>query len=159
MVQLSFQPLSVNVLRRLRIADGTRRCPCGFNPTSHGPRGPSSFATLRTYWLNLYQSVSVGFSELSVFLCSTSNQQQVIEAGEKLLLLLTGAKMEKSLDELRLFKFSQKIVTSKVAVQPEALGPASDAANFHLLRVFYQVQVWMGAKGYRSICVGLDMKR
>ena len=62
--------------------------------------------------------------------------------------------MEKTLDELRLFKFSQKIVTSKVAVQPDALGLKSDAASFHLLRVFYQVQVWMGAKDIDPLAWG-----
>ena len=44
-----------------------------------------------------------------------------------------GAKDEKTRDKLRLFKFSQKIVTSTVAVQPESLGPTSNAASFPLL--------------------------
>ena len=79
-----------------------------------------------------------------VFLCPTSNQQLIIEEGEKLLLLVSGAKDEKTLDELRLFKFSQKIVTSTVAVQPESLGPTSNAASFHSLRVYFQIQVWLG---------------
>ena len=65
-----------------------------------------------------------------VFLCPTSNQQFII-GGEKLLLLVSGAKDEKTLDELRLFIFSQEIVTSTVAVQPESLGPTSNAASFH----------------------------
>ena len=77
-----------------------------------------------------------------IFLCPTSNQQLII--GEKLLLLICGAKDEKTLDELRLFKFSQKIVTSTVAVQPESLGPTSNAASFHSLRIYFQIQVWLG---------------
>jgi hypothetical protein len=64
--------------------------------------------------------------------------------GEKMLLIVSGAKKEKTLDELRQFKFSQKIVTNKDTVQPESLGPTSDAATFHSLRVYHQVQKWMG---------------
>ena len=85
------------------------------------------------------------FDELFyVFTCSSSCKDEVIVAGEKLLLLLSGGKTEKTLDELRLVKFSQKVVTNKGAVQPEVLGQTSDAASFHSLRVYHQVQVWMG---------------
>ena len=75
-----------------------------------------------------------------VFLCPTSNQQLILEGGE-LLLLVSGAEDEKALDEFWLFKFSQKIVTCTVAVQPESLGPTSNA--FHSLRIYFQIQVWL----------------
>ena len=86
-----------------------------------------------------------------VFLCPTSNQQLII--GEKLLLLVSGAKDEKTLDELRLFKFSQKIVTSTVAVQPESLG------FFPLLTRIFPDSDLVGKKRYESIRLGLGTKR
>ena len=57
--------------------------------------------------------------------------------------MIFGAK-EKTLNKLRFSKFCHKVATSTVAVTPESLCPTSDAAGLHSLRVYHQVQAWMG---------------
>ena len=41
-------------------------------------------------------------------------------------------------------KYHHRLATNKNAILPETLGPTSDSASFHSLRVYYQVQIWMG---------------
>ena len=77
------------------------------------------------------------------FYDSDSKPEDIICAGEKLLLLIYGAK-ENTLDKLRFSKFGHKIATSTVVVTPDSLCPTSDAAGLHSLRVYHQVQAWMG---------------
>ena len=40
--------------------------------------------------------------------------------------------------------FCKKVAQGKTAVVPESLPPTSDAAKFHSMRVYHQVQVWKG---------------
>ena len=51
---------------------------------------------------------------------------------------------EDTLDKFCYSRFCQKVVTSVGAVAPESLGPNSDAASLHSLRVYHQVQAWLG---------------
>ena len=64
------------------------------------------------------------------------------EAGERLLVSLYGGNVKNSLDQIRVYKFYQKIASNNKVVQPEYLCPTSDAAGFHSLRVYHQVQSW-----------------
>ena len=77
------------------------------------------------------------------FYDSDVSSEEVIGAGEKLLLMIFGAK-EKTLNKLRFSKFCHKVATSNAAVTPESLCPTSDVAGLHSLRVYHQVQAWMG---------------
>ena len=63
------------------------------------------------------------------------SSNDVINAGEKLLLMIFGGK-EESLNELRFSKFCQKVATSTGVVNPESLCPTSNAAGLHSLRVY-----------------------
>ena len=47
-----------------------------------------------------------------------------------------------SLGELRYLLLVKRV--DKAAVELESLAPSDDAANFHILRVYLQVQLWMG---------------
>jgi hypothetical protein len=49
-----------------------------------------------------------------------------------------------SLNVLRYKKFATKVVTSKEVIQSHTLPPTIEAAVYHDLRVYYQVQIWIG---------------
>ena len=53
-----------------------------------------------------------------------------------------GGKANNSLDQIRLYKFNQKIASNNKVVQPEYFCPTSDATGFHSFRVYYQVKSW-----------------
>ena len=75
----------------------------------------------------------------------TKTKTEVVNIGLLILLKLLGAKKEMCLDEWRSRKYIDMITrSSKNAVKPESLGPTKDAAELHLLRCYYQIQVWMG---------------
>ena len=71
--------------------------------------------------------------------CTT---EDIIKAGEKLLLTIYGSKKESSLNELRSNKFYQKISSSMKFIEPQYLNATSASASFHILRVYHQVQTW-----------------
>ena len=48
------------------------------------------------------------------------------------------------LDLLRLQKFHQKVIVSQSVVDPKVLPQTSASATYHSLRVYLQVQQWMG---------------
>ena len=68
--------------------------------------------------------------------------EKIAEGGEKLLLMITVGKLEKTMDKLRYIKFSPKVETSNKDIEPESIGPTSNAV--HSLRVYFQVQSWLG---------------
>ena len=72
------------------------------------------------------------------------SQTEIAEAGERVLLLLYGGDVNSNLNDLRYSTFCRKTLVNTKAVQPETLPPTSDAAYFHSLRVYHQVQSWKG---------------
>ena len=48
------------------------------------------------------------------------------------------------LDRLRLYNFSQKSKTSTKFVEPETIPPTEKSVKHHSLRVYQQIQVWLG---------------
>ena len=79
-----------------------------------------------------------------IFTSPSSTKEEIIAAGEKLLLLVYGQEGDVTLDKLRLTRFCEKVASSMKVVSPESLPPTSAAASFHSLRVYHQVQVWKG---------------
>ena len=55
-----------------------------------------------------------------------------------------SCKQDEHLEDLCYSLFCKKVTTSKTAVFPENLPPATDAAKYHSYRVFHQVQAWKG---------------
>ena len=74
---------------------------------------------------------------------TTAKQEDIVKAGEELLVMIYGGKDDTTLHRLRFEKFHQKLASSSTAVAPETLNPTS-AASFHSLRVYHQVQCWTG---------------
>ena len=57
-------------------------------------------------------------------------KERVLQVGEKIILILLGAKKEKTLDELRSRKYFDKITgTTRQSVKPETLGSTTNAAH------------------------------
>ena len=71
-------------------------------------------------------------------------QDKISSSGEKLIIMLYGGKGTDNLDDLRYITFQKKLSSSTKAILPEHLPPTSDAARFHSLRAYYQVQTWKG---------------
>lgn len=85
------------------------------------------------------------FSKVAdVFLNPSSSKHEVIEAGEKALLIIYGFGSVSNLNTARVIRFKEKIARSAVYVEPQTLPPTSAAAKYHSLRVFLQVQDWLG---------------
>ena len=94
--------------------------------------------------LNKFKS-NIECRRLLKMLSSSQSRQDILAAGEVLLLMVMGGTArQKMLDELRYSKYNRKLGTSKKALSAEMLGPTSDAACQHILRVYHQVQVWKG---------------
>ena len=97
---------------------------------------------------------------LKILTLPSSERQDILQAGEKMLLLLLGAKRENNLDELRSRKYFEKISgPTRQAVEAEALGPTSDAAQQHVLRMYYQVQEWRGDNVLDPLSWGWQMTK
>ena len=74
---------------------------------------------------------------------NAGSKDDVVKIGLNILLKLFNAKHEKSLNELRAKKYLEKLSgLSKNAIKPEILGPTQDAAELHLFRCYYQIQIW-----------------
>ena len=69
---------------------------------------------------------------------------QNVDGGESVLQCLYKADTREGLDSLRLSKFAEKVAKSSSFVDPKELPPTSDAARYHSLRVFLQIQQWKG---------------
>ena len=79
-----------------------------------------------------------------IFLDPSANNNNIIDAGEQLMLSITGAtKKEKATDEKRLTDCYKKL-GGKSAVKPESLGPTSDSSAKHSQRVYHTVRSWCG---------------
>ena len=83
---------------------------------------------------------------MNVFLKSTSSYDEVAEAGEKFLLALYGAANFESLNKYRSVAYKRGVAKMKITNQfkLETLPPTSEAAKQHSLRVYLQVQIWLG---------------
>ena len=94
--------------------------------------------------LEKYQKSNQFQKLATIFLDPSANKGDIIDAGEQLMLSITGAtKKEKTMDEKRLADYYKKL-GGKSAVKPESLGPTSDATAQYSERVYNTVQSWCG---------------
>jgi hypothetical protein len=70
--------------------------------------------------------------------------EQVTTAAERATVTLYGRQGDDNLDFLRLQQFHQKVGSGTSSVKPEVLPPTSAVTKYHVMRVFLQVQQWMG---------------
>lgn len=87
-------------------------------------------------------------AKAGVFGDVNSTKEQVTAAGERATVTVYGVKGDDNLDFLRLQQFHQKVGSSTSSVKPEVLPPTLAAAKYHSMRVFLQVQQWMGNGEY-----------
>ena len=74
-----------------------------------------------------------------------SDREDILQAGEKILLLLLGGKRAKILDELRVYRYHKKMqIHIQHSVKVEARGPTSDVSQQHVLWIYHQIQEWRG---------------
>ena len=85
----------------------------------------------------------VSLAEVFRSVCDIS-QDAITEAGEKALVALYSGQRNSSLNELRYRRFQEKVTRSQKYVEANSLPPTSAAAKYHSMRVYYQVQQWMG---------------
>ncbi|CAC5416125.1 unnamed protein product [Mytilus coruscus] len=81
-----------------------------------------------------------------VFMSENKSKEEVIKAGQEVLVCLFGGLPYNGLDILRFRKFLNKVSTGTAWVQVHTLPPTSDAARFHSLRVYLQSQTWIDLK-------------
>ena len=82
--------------------------------------------------------------QAQVFMKSNSEKAAVIEAGDHALVAIYNGLQGENLDGLRLRKFCEKATCNTALVEPRTLPPTSSSAKFHSLRVYQQIQVWLG---------------
>lgn len=85
-------------------------------------------------------------STVAVFNSPSATQAEVVEAGEKFIVSLYGGRLTDSLDTYRYFMYNKAIarLTVKSKFELASLPPTSAAARQHSLRVYLQVQLWLG---------------
>ena len=74
----------------------------------------------------------------------TSPKEEVIKAGEDIIVHLYKGIPHEGLDFLRFRLFGRKTVFGTKVLQVQKLPPTSDAASLHSMRVYHQVQHWLG---------------
>ena len=71
-----------------------------------------------------------------------SSAEEVIEAGEKVLVCLYNGNDGENINHLRLRRFKEKVAKSSKYVEAKSLPPTRAATKFHSLRVYFQIQEW-----------------
>ena len=83
--------------------------------------------------------------QAKVFDTHSASMHDVVDAGEKALVIIYNGKSTDMLDSLRHQRFCEKVASKSSHVKPQALPPTSGAAKYHSLRVYLQVQEWKGS--------------
>lgn len=94
--------------------------------------------------LRKYQQHKEMANFAEVFYVKNVSETEIVDAGNRALKLIYNGDSSDSLDSLRFRRFSEKVARGKSVVLIQSLPPTSAAAKYHLLRVYLQVQVWIG---------------
>lgn len=106
--------------------------------TTSAPFGFGKKKICSTYMKNTSLSAAV-----APFLAPNATPQQISDAGEKFLVAVYGGDIDNdNLDDLRYRLFTRSVTTAKL--QLARLPPTMDAAKYHSLRTYQQVQAWLG---------------
>ena len=112
----------------------------------------------------VYESIHLHYSALfrdkAERLCKKdATVDDVVDAGETALVCLHSGKEGDNLDDLRYAKFCDKVATNKVHIRPQTLFPTSAAARYHSMRVYLQVQQWLGVCNMKETDWGLMINK
>jgi len=91
----------------------------------------------QSHWLNLTDSFKIR---------QGASKDDIITAGETALVSLYNGDPQHGINVLRYAKFCAKAVTSTMPVQPGALPPTSASVKYYSLRVYHQIQEWLGVE-------------
>lgn len=83
-------------------------------------------------------------NQAEIFMKNNMARDRIIAAGERAAVLLYKGADGESMDGLRYKRFCEKTTTSTSSVEPHSIPPTSAALKYHSLRVYYQVQEWLG---------------
>ncbi|XP_034250200.1 uncharacterized protein LOC117650724 [Thrips palmi] len=104
-----------------------------------------------TVWKKIKDCNSADRNELRRFNEANLDQQEVQRIGEKFLLKLYGARQERNLNTLRHVLYQRTVARQdpgkvQKGFEMASFPPTSEAAHQHALRVYLQVQDWLGMK-------------
>ncbi len=80
----------------------------------------------------------------TAFLLPSQSKNVIQDLGSKAMIVVYGGSSTESLASLRYNMFVKKIASAKSFVTPERLPPTASSSQFHCLRVYYQIMVWIG---------------
>ncbi|KAK2702681.1 hypothetical protein QYM36_018714 [Artemia franciscana] len=80
----------------------------------------------------------------AIFGDKLASLDDIVAAGERALLILYGCPDISNLDTARKLIFHRKVSTATTFVHPQELPATQAAAKYHSLRVYCQVQIWLG---------------
>lgn len=72
------------------------------------------------------------------------SKEEIVKAGEQVIVCLYNWKPEEGLDGLRFRRYCEMVSTSTFQIQPQSLPPTSAAASYHSMRVYHQFIQWKG---------------
>ena len=75
-----------------------------------------------------------------------ANKDDIISAGETALVCLYNWNPHHGINVLRYEKLCMKVATSTVSVESGALPYMSGSVKYHSLRVYHQIQEWLGVQ-------------
>ncbi|GBM61486.1 hypothetical protein AVEN_9252-1, partial [Araneus ventricosus] len=101
------------------------------------------FGQSKNKFISLFLKHEELLNAAATFLNPQATTEQVTEAGEKVLVALYGGDpATQSLDELRYQSFVKAAAKTKYNLA--RLPPTTDAAQLHAMRIYHQVQTWLG---------------
>ncbi len=78
-----------------------------------------------------------------IFCSELVTKDEIINAGEQVMVQLFKGKAGKKLNALRFEKYKEKVATETSKVLAKRLPPTESATRYHSLRAYYQIQSWM----------------
>jgi len=97
--------------------------------------------------ISALQDTKEDWTILNVFKEKDASHDEIVAAGEKLLLRLYGSKKATTLDQQRHLSYMQRVSRKSVtshSFQLKLLPPTSAAAKFHSYQTYLTVQGWLG---------------
>ena len=95
--------------------------------------------------LSKFKASSMFREQAKVFNSDSASTHDVVDAGEKALVLVYNGKLTDTLDSLRHKRFCERVASKTSHVKPQSLPPTLAAAKYHSLCVYLQVQKWKGS--------------
>ena len=92
--------------------------------------------------LNKYALSKVFHESSKIFKKADVSVKQIVEAGERALVVIYGGKVTDNLNSLRYKKLYEKTASKSSHIQSRSLPPTTASAIYHSLRVYLQVQQW-----------------